>query len=579
LLQGGKQLMLKRGTDRTILNAVDFDLSPVPIPPDENYNDVVSILKSHGRSLIRSWKGVELKDLLFDYCPEGQCYAPYLGEVYVAFSHHANWVATVSGDNLIHIRDKSNAGLLYSIYQLGGTEYMVRLSSGYYSSTPDAARQLYYVSDKLQVISFDQLDVKYNRPDAVLRALGSRNGQLIKAYQAAWYKRIKRLGIDTMTLKAGILIPECDIVNRDVIDYELNQGTVSLLIKGSAIKSRLSHLNIWINEVPYYGKTGHLISASGTRQIDTTITIPLTPGLNRIEASVIAKDGMESYRLPLFVQCTIPPDSIKGAVYFTGIGIDHFADPVNNLQYSVKDIRDLTVKMKDLYGDKLIILDTLFNEKVTISNVKALKQKLLQTTVNDKVIISYSGHGLLSKDYDYFLSTYNINFDNPASNGLPYDELENLLDSIPARKKLMLIDACHSGEVDKEEFQQININQASLDSNHIVSKGKVLPSASGSKKLGLKNSFELMQNLFVNVGKSTGATIISAAAGTEFALENGNLKNGVFTYCIMEAMDTYPTMKVSELKKTVGARVQELTKGMQKPTSRNEAIAVDWNVW
>jgi hypothetical protein len=47
----------------------------------------------------------------------------------------------------------------------------------------------------------------------------------------------------------------------------------------------------------------------------------------------------------------------------------------------------------------------------------------------------------------------------------------------------------------------------------------------------------------------------------------------------MEAMDTYPTMKVSELKKTVGARVQELTKGMQKPTSRNEAIAVDWNVW
>ena len=101
----------------------------------------------------------------------------------------------------------------------------------------------------------------------------------------------------------------------------------------------------------------------------------------------------------------------------------------------------------------------------------------------------------------------------------------------------------------------------------------------GSQKLGLKNSFELMQNLFVNVGKSTGATIISAAAGTEFALENGNLKNGVFTYCIMEAMDKYPTMKVSELKKTVGARVQELTKGMQKPTSRNEAIAVDWNVW
>ncbi|HQY12478.1 MAG TPA: hypothetical protein PK133_09710, partial [Ferruginibacter sp.] len=87
------------------------------------------------------------------------------------------------------------------------------------------------------------------------------------------------------------------------------------------------------------------------------------------------------------------------------------------------------------------------------------------------------------------------------------------------------------------------------------------------------------QNLFVNVSKRTGATIISAAAGTEFALEKGDLKNGVFTYCVMEAMDKYPTMKISDLKKTVGARVTELTKGMQKPTSRNEAIAVDWDVW
>ena len=86
-----------------------------------------------------------------------------------------------------------------------------------------------------------------------------------------------------------------------------------------------------------------------------------------------------------------------------------------------------------------------------------------------------------------------------------------------------------------------------------------------------------MQSLFVNVGKSTGATIISAAAGTQFALERNDLKNGVFTYSILEAMNKYPTMKISELKKIVGERVEQLTKGLQKPTSRNETIAVDWN--
>jgi hypothetical protein len=274
-----------------------------------------------------------------------------------------------------------------------------------------------------------------------------------------------------------------------------------------------------------------------------------------------------------------PVQPKKEKTYFIGIGIDRFADAKYNLHYSVKDIRDLTIKLKEKLGNAIII-DTLFNENVTVSNVKALKQKLLQSTVNDKIIVSYSGHGLLSKAYDYFLSTYSIKFDNPEENGLAYDELESLLDSIPARKKLMLIDACHSGEVDKEEFQVSPLNKAMLDSNHVVAKGVVITNTdSASNKLGLKNSFELMQNLFVNVGKSTGATIISAAAGTEFALEKGDLKNGVFTYCIMEAMNKYSTMKISELKKTVGARVQQLTNGMQRPTSRNEAIAVDWNVW
>ncbi len=102
------------------------------------------------------------------------------------------------------------------------------------------------------------------------------------------------------------------------------------------------------------------------------------------------------------------------------------------------------------------------------------------------MIISYSGHGLLSKDYDYYLSTYNVNFQMPEENGLAYDELENLLDSIPARKKLMLIDACHSGEVDKEEGIAMNKIADSLG----LSKGIILgDSIEQNQNLGLKNSF------------------------------------------------------------------------------------------
>jgi hypothetical protein len=102
----------------------------------------------------------------------------------------------------------------------------------------------------------------------------------------------------------------------------------------------------------------------------------------------------------------------------------------------------------------------------------------------------------------------------------------------------MLIDACHSGEVDKEDTISMNNTANSLG----LTRGISIKQPKAQHQLGLKNSFELMQALFVNVGRSTGATIISAAAGNQFALERGDLKNGVFTYSILEAMNKYPTI-------------------------------------
>ena len=153
--------------------------------------------------------------------------------------------------------------------------------------------------------------------------------------------------------------------------------------------------------------------------------------------------------------------------------------------------------------------------------------------------------------------------------------MENLLDSIPARKKLLLIDACHSGEVDKEDVIAMNQTSDSMK----LTKGSQLLEYTNEPSLGLRNSFELMQNVFVNVGQNTGAVIISAAAGNQYALENGDLQNGVFTYTILEALNQYPTIKIGALRKTVSERVSQLTNGLQKPTFRNETMAVDWDVW
>jgi WD40 repeat protein len=480
-------------------------------------------------------------------------------------------VFTCSWDGTIKLWDLQSGKVTVTMILLKEAENIAVIPDGYYKCPQNAAKLLRFVTDSLEVLTFEQLDVKYNRPDKVLEAMGNSDTALIKSYRKAWEKRIKKLGIDTTSFSDGYSVPKADFTNRNTIGYEQKSGTLKLLIKGTDSTNKIDRFNVWVNEIPIYGQRGINIRKRNKNDIDTTITVKLSQGENKIETSITNVNGTESYRMPLTVNYT-PAVKQKESVRFIGIGIDQFADNKYNLQYSTKDIRDLSTKLKEKYKDDIII-DTLFNENVTVSNVKALKQKLLQTSENDKVIVAYSGHGMLSKDYDYYLSTYSVNFEKPEQSGLSYDELESLLDSIPARKKLMLIDACHSGEVDKEDLITLNATTDSL------LKGIKPVAYKKDGQLGLKNSFELMQSLFVNVGKSTGATIISAAAGTQFALERNDLKNGVFTYCILEAMNKYPTMKISALKKTVGERVEQLTHGLQKPTFRNEPIAVDWTIW
>jgi hypothetical protein len=490
------------------------------------------------------------------------------------FSFDGKKIITSSSDNSFKLWNSFTGKLLYTIFPIDSTDYFIQTPSGYYKCTKNAAKLLHYVSKDLKVITFEQLDVKYNRPDKVLEAIGNTDTALIKSYRKAWEKRIKKLGIDITAFRDGYSVPEADFVNRESIEYEQKKELLSLHIYGNDSTFKLDRFNVWINEVPVYGQRGISIRKRNKNGFDTTITIKLSQGENRIETSIFNVNGTESYRMPLIVNYT-PAVKQKVMTRFIGIGIDHFADKQYNLSYSTKDIRDLSIKLKEKYGDAIII-DTLFNENVTIEKIKALKDNLKKTSVNDKVIISYSGHGLLSDSLDYYLSTYSVNFKKPEENGLPYDELENLLDSIPARKKLMLIDACHSGEVDKDDVFAMN-NAADSQG---LKKGIIVVAGKRNQQLGLKNSFELMQSLFVNVGKSTGATIISAASGNQYALEGVNgTPNGVFTYCLLEAMKNNKTMKISELKKIVGQRVEEITKGLQRPTSRNETIAVDWEVW
>ncbi len=99
-------------------------------------------------------------------------------------------------------------------------------------------------------------------------------------------------------------------------------------------------------------------------------------------------------------------------------------------------------------------------------------------------------------------------------------------------------------------------------------------------------SFELMQELFANVSKGSGAVVISAAAGNSYALESDEWRNGVFTFALLSGLKSKAAdanrngeVTVTELKDYVSKEVERLTQGAQKPTSRRENLEFDFRIW
>ena len=103
---------------------------------------------------------------------------------------------------------------------------------------------------------------------------------------------------------------------------------------------------------------------------------------------------------------------------------------------------------------------------------------------------------------------------------------------------------------------------------------------------GLENTLELSKTLFRDLKKGTGATIISAAGGTEFALEGLNSSNGLFTSTLIQGIRTRRadlnrnrSYSISEIQQYVSEQVIKMSEGKQVPTSREENIKNDFRIY
>jgi uncharacterized caspase-like protein len=316
------------------------------------------------------------------------------------------------------------------------------------------------------------------------------------------------------------------------------------------------------------------------------MSLKLSRGNNKIQVSAHNNNATESFKETFYVD--YQDNTIqKPDLYFAAIGISDYVNPMNNLNYADKDARDLIQMFEersDIYNRIRII--PLLNYQATKANILALKDSLMQSKPDDHVFLFFAGHGIIGDDGQYYLCNTDIKNDNIFSSATPYTDFEAIIDSIPARNKLILIDACHSGEADNEEIKIADFvpehgNKKSLKINYF---GRNVFQSSSS--FNSQTSFDLMKSLFSDLRRNTGATIIASAGAGEYAYEGGDIDNGVFTYFLMEALKNKQAdynkdqmITVSELIDYISLKVQKHTSGKQNPGKRSENLTIDFQIW
>lgn len=567
-----KEGVFKNKTRHTLAHSEDFK-NGLQFSPDGSMIAAANTSKN----IIRLWN-TETRDTI-------KTLRGHSGKI--DFGPRGKTLISTGLDRRVIIWDIATSKPLYTFIGIkGSNDYIVMLPSGYYTTSRRESKAVAFGIGK-KAYPFEQFDLQYNRPDLLLNTIGTSilnkgednpNEELTQAYHRAYQKRLSKMGFKEGDFSNVVHLPEVSVAKLPITT---NNKNISISIDAEDENYKLAILHIWVNDVPIFGKAGKNLRPSSSNRFVDNISLELSNGQNKVQVAVLNTKGGESLKTTHFVE--YKGQAIQPNLYFVTLGASIFKNADMNLEFPAKDLNDLSTfwlndkanKYQNIYKYPLI------NEDFTLENLAQIKEKLKGAKVDDEVIIYIATHGVLSPQLDYYLATYDMDFGAPGKLGLSYESLEEILDIIKARSKLVFIDACHAGEIDLERLQQ-KASNLSQDGNITFRKFR----SSSWTKLSPSNSLELMKSLFVDLRRGTGATVIAAAGAAEFAIEGEEWNNSVFLYSLLKGLKTGNAdrnkdgiIRVSELQEYLPKIVSRLTNGAQKPTYRTENIGNDWRVW
>ena len=244
------------------------------------------------------------------------------------------------------------------------------------------------------------------------------------------------------------------------------------------------------------------------------------------------------------------------------VGVSKFDDPAwSDLRFSPKDAADIhrffTAEAGFDGGQVIGGMDGAEPGRVSLDSLKKGMTRLKEANRNeeDTVVVYFSTHGSLAekaRSVERYVLTSDSRASNFAGTALSYGELLDWFQSLPSRKKVLILAFCHSGT------------------------GKsVLSKRMRARLLGLKGGF-YAEPL---TSASEGSVILSASGWREPAREDARLKNDLYTHFLLKGFrqdaNGDGAVSVMEAHSWAARMTWQYSGGQQRPSALSETVGED----
>jgi len=403
----------------------------------------------------------------------------------VSFSPGGKQLASSSYDGTVKLWGIHSDKELATLISVGENDWAVTTPNGYFDCSEGTKDYVHFVRGT-EVIELDQFFETFYHPGLLATVMSG--GELPD--------------IDAGEQLNNSPPPTVEIISP-VVGEKMQQREIEIQVK-------VCNKGGGIDEVKLLHNKKRIPDTSNERQdgdcLIKTYTVSLGVGDNTFVASAFSAERVESRGHKLDVHFS---GAVREAVsHVLAIGIDEYKNPQLKLNYARTDaesfVEVIRAKSSRLFTD--VNVTTLYDTEATRENIlTTLDQIAAKANPEDVFTLYYAGHGSIVDNRYYFVTTENIKLYDRAKldrDATFVNDMQQKLTAIPAKKVLVIMDACHSG--------------------------------AAADLLAVRGAAE--EKALAQLARNVGVHVLASSGSEQYASEFAQLGHGVFTYVLLKGL-------------------------------------------